>query len=127
MGALAQTPVGSPDEAGQIFVVGYNGSGTTMIAECLGRHQQVYWFPGETGLIPFFLDKGAERTDLGLGRSATQLLDQVGAESVRRWLPFAMIIRFAGVPPTLPSKMTGSSSGVIWVSLSVDPLGRWGA
>ena len=64
MGALPQTPVGSPDEAGQIFVVGYNGSGTTMIAECLGHHQQVYWFPGETGLIPFFLDKGAERTDL---------------------------------------------------------------
>lgn len=64
MGTLAQTPVDLPEEAGQIFVVGYNGSGTTMIAECLGRHHQVYWFPGETSLIPFFLGKGAGRTDL---------------------------------------------------------------
>lgn len=64
MGTTARTPAGSPNEAGQIFVIGYNGSGTTMIAECLGRHQQVYWFPGETSLIPFFLDQGAQRANL---------------------------------------------------------------
>lgn len=64
MGTTTQTTVGSASRTEQIFVVGYNGSGTTMVAECLGRHDAIYWFPGETSLIPFFLDQGDERTDL---------------------------------------------------------------
>ncbi len=49
---------------GPIFVIGFNGSGTTMLAEALGRHPAVYAFPGETRLIPHFLDEAARRGGL---------------------------------------------------------------
>lgn len=64
MRTLTQIPVGSPNKAKSIFVVGFNGSGTTMLSDCLGRHPDIYSFPGETGLIPFYLDKGAQHSDL---------------------------------------------------------------
>ena len=38
-----------------VFVVGMNGSGTSMLTECLGRHPDLYAFPGETRMIPHFI------------------------------------------------------------------------
>ena len=36
-----------------VFVVGMNGSGTTMLLDSLGRHPELYAFPRETRLIPY--------------------------------------------------------------------------
>ena len=43
-----------------VFVVGMNGSGTTMLLDNLGRHPELYAFPRETRLIPhlFAAQKG---------------------------------------------------------------------
>jgi hypothetical protein len=43
-----------------VFVVGMNGSGTTMLLDSLGRHPELYAFPRETRLIPhlFATQKG---------------------------------------------------------------------
>ena len=38
-----------------VFIVGMNGSGTTMLLDCLGRHSQLYGFPRETRLIPHLM------------------------------------------------------------------------
>ena len=35
-----------------VFVVGMNGSGTTMLLDCLGRHPDLYAFPRKRGLSP---------------------------------------------------------------------------
>src|SRR5215468_2354472 len=42
-------------DSGQVFVVGMNGSGTTMLLDCLGRHSSLYAFPRETRLIPYLI------------------------------------------------------------------------
>lgn len=38
---------------GPIFVVGMNGSGTTMLAESLGRHPEIYSMPQESKVLPY--------------------------------------------------------------------------
>ena len=46
-----------------IFVVGMNGSGTTMLLDNLGRHPDLYAFPRETRILPFLIGR-AEAMDL---------------------------------------------------------------
>lgn len=50
-----------------VFVVGMNGSGTTMLVDCLGRHPQLYAFRRETRVLPYIIeryrDPGALRRD----------------------------------------------------------------
>ena len=38
-----------------IFVVGMNGSGTSMLADCLGQHPGLFATPWETKLIPYLM------------------------------------------------------------------------
>jgi hypothetical protein len=47
-----------------VFVVGMNGSGTSMLTESLGRHPELYAFPGETRMIPYFIDIAPQFGDL---------------------------------------------------------------
>lgn len=37
----------------QIFIVGVNGSGTTMLADALGKHPELYMLPWETRVLPY--------------------------------------------------------------------------
>lgn len=41
----------------QIFIIGINGSGTTMLAEALGRHPELYMFPQETRVLPYLVHR----------------------------------------------------------------------
>lgn len=69
--------VSSP-ESRPVFVVGMNGSGTTMLSESLGRHSQLYMFPRESRVIPFFLSKIAEFGDLDALSNRRKLADEIG-------------------------------------------------
>lgn len=40
------------DSIEPVFIVGMNGSGTTMLLDCLGRHPLLYGFPRETRTLP---------------------------------------------------------------------------
>jgi len=46
----------------QIFVIGINGSGTTMLAEALGRHPELYMFPQETRVLPYLAQRYPDST-----------------------------------------------------------------
>lgn len=39
-----------------VFIVGMNGSGTTMLLDCLDHHSALYGFPRETRLIPHLIN-----------------------------------------------------------------------
>lgn len=47
-----------------IFVVGMNGSGTTMLLDNLGHHPELYAFPRETRLIPYLYGRRDRFGDL---------------------------------------------------------------
>ena len=40
-----------------VFIVGMNGSGTTMLADSLGKHPGLYMFPVEVRLLPYFIKR----------------------------------------------------------------------
>ena len=41
--------------ANPVFVVGMNGSGTTMLLDCLNNHPKLFGFRGETKIIPHYI------------------------------------------------------------------------
>jgi hypothetical protein len=47
-----------------VFVVGMNGSGTTMLVDSLGRHPELYGFPRETRVIPHLISTVGQLGDL---------------------------------------------------------------
>lgn len=49
---------------GPVFVVGMNGSGTTMLADCLGHHPELYMFPQETYVLPYYIKNQRQFGDL---------------------------------------------------------------
>lgn len=64
---------GTPHEAepvphrrpmGPVFVVGMNGSGSTMLAESLGRHPGLYVFENESWVLPWFIENAGRYGDL---------------------------------------------------------------
>jgi hypothetical protein len=40
---------------GPIFVLGMNGSGTTMLLDLLSKHSEIYGFRGETKVLPYLV------------------------------------------------------------------------
>jgi hypothetical protein len=64
-------------DAGPVFVVGMNGSGTTMLLDCLGRHPALYAFPQETRLIPYLMSRVAVFGDLSEDANFLRLWEEV--------------------------------------------------
>jgi hypothetical protein len=67
-----------------VFVVGMNGSGTTMLLDCLGRHPELYAFPKETRLIPYLMARLPAYGDLQVDANFQKLWDDVRALAVFR-------------------------------------------
>lgn len=49
---VSSWPIRDADQIEPVFIVGMNGSGTTMLLDCLGRHPGLYGFPRETRTLP---------------------------------------------------------------------------
>jgi Sulfotransferase family len=81
---------------GPVFVVGMNGSGTTMLLDCLGRHPQLYAFPEETRLIPYLMSKVDSFGDLRIDANFQALWDEVRSLGVFR-------LSNEGAPVPLPA------------------------
>jgi hypothetical protein len=65
------------EECEPVFVVGMNGSGTTMLLDCLGRHPSLYAFPKETRLIPYLMARQRVHGDLAVDANFKALWDEV--------------------------------------------------
>lgn len=61
-----------------IFVVGMNGSGTTMLADSLGKHPTLYMFPLESKVLPFFIAELDRFGDLTSPANRRRLADEIG-------------------------------------------------
>ena len=70
--------------SGPVFVVGMNGSGTTMLLDCLGRHPNLYAFPRETRLIPYLMSRVKTFGDLQIEANYRRLWDEVREVTVFR-------------------------------------------
>lgn len=85
-----------------VFIVGMNGSGTTMLLDCLSHHSALYGFPRETRLIPHLMSIA--------GRYAP-LDDPDNFKRLWRYTTHLAPFRLAngGVPMPLPSNWESST------------------
>ena len=68
-----------------VFVVGMNGSGTTMLLDNLGRHSELYAFPRETRLIPHLIASLHRFGDLEQDSNYRKLWEEVLGMTVFRY------------------------------------------
>jgi hypothetical protein len=78
-----------------VFIVGMNGSGTTMLADSLGKHPEIYVFRGETRLLPYLIAKVEKFGDLNIDKNFMALWDSVRKIPNLRWAN-------GGITPPLP-------------------------
>lgn len=64
---------------GHVFIVGMNGSGTTMLANRPGRHPALYMFRLEARVLPYFLHRVDRYGDLNRLDARRRLADDIGA------------------------------------------------
>ncbi len=62
-------------QQGPIFIVGMNGSGTTMLADCLENSPALYAFPRETRMVPWLIERLDDFGDLKVTKNLQRLLD----------------------------------------------------
>ena len=55
---------GAGETGNPVFIVGMNGSGTTMLLDCLNNHPDLYGFKRETKIIPHFIRSAEKYGDL---------------------------------------------------------------
>ena len=61
-----------------LFIVGMNGSGTTMLADSLRRHPQLYVLPIESKVLPYFIATRGRFGDLASAANRRRLVDEMG-------------------------------------------------
>jgi hypothetical protein len=61
-----------------VFIVGMNGSGTTMLADSLRRHPDLYVLSKESKVLPYFISALEEFGDLSLPENRRRLADEIG-------------------------------------------------
>ena len=117
----------SKDDAtpGPLFVVGMNGSGTTMMLNHLGQHPDLYAFPGETSVLPYYLQNQSKYGDLQNDSNFRRLWDDL-----RSSYPFRL--RNARKPIDLPEdwlEIPRSAAGIfdriIRIFASKEGKTRW--
>jgi len=70
------------ETAGQIFVVGMNGSGTGVLVKSLNQHPNLYAFPGETKILPYYLQNLNKFGDLNKDDNFRKLWDKIRKDFV---------------------------------------------
>ncbi len=61
-----------------IFIVGMNGSGTTMLADSLRKHPGLYVLPLESKVLPYFISDRERFGDLSSLKNRRRLADEIG-------------------------------------------------
>ena len=77
----------------QIFIIGMNGSGTTMLLDHLSNHSQIFGFPAETKSLPYFLKHESDYGDLRRPANLTRLWHQMKKSIGDRASPSVTVLR----------------------------------
>jgi hypothetical protein len=108
---------------GSVFVVGVNGSGTTMLADALGRHPALYMLPQESKVLPYFahrypdavLTDAAQRARLARELATTRAFYRTnGSRPVDLGLAENLPPNLAGIVDRLYRHFASSSGKVRW-------------
>jgi hypothetical protein len=79
-----------------VFIVGMNGSGTTMLLDCLDSHPELYGFPRETKILPYYIRGLSKYGNLDKDKNFLRLYNDLRKE-------FVFWIVNKGETPPLPA------------------------
>lgn len=65
------------ENKGPVFIVGMNGSGTTMLLDCLDNHPDLYGFRRETKILPYFIAAQHKYGDLSCDENFLRLWNDI--------------------------------------------------
>jgi hypothetical protein len=110
----SKSPPGSPEPpAGPVFIVGMNGSGTTMLADSLGKHPGLYVFPHEVRLLPYLIMKAQESGACATLAQRRAVADELGSAKpiwhANRWQDLRVsdeTLARAGIAETIDAVFT---------------------
>ena len=94
-------------ESDPVFIVGMNGSGTTMLLDHLGRHPNLYGFRLETYVLPGYLRDSDKYGDLAKDANFRRLWDDMRRE-------FAFVKVNKRQPLDLPQRLVRNSAYRRW-------------
>jgi hypothetical protein len=107
-----------------VFVVGVNGSGTTMLSDALGRHAALYMLPMESRVLPYFAQRYPDAL-LHEARVRRALADELGASRAYRHANGKQPLVLADAESLAPSFQ--SVAGAVYSTLaSAQGKSRWG-
>lgn len=115
-----ESPAGAVP-ATQVFVVGMNGSGTTMLLDHLGNHSSIFGFPDETKSLPYFILNGSKYGDLAdercfrrLREDMARAIGKAGPDAARQ-LDWSTVERSAaGVFDAIMNRLAESRGKRVW-------------
>ncbi len=84
MDGLRQDRVG--EQPAPVFIVGMNGSGTTMMLDCLNNHPEFYGLPIETKVLPMFFQRLDRYGDLTVDENYLRLWNDLRNMVFFRWV-----------------------------------------
>jgi hypothetical protein len=70
---------------GPVFIVGMNGSGTTMLHQHLGQHPELFAFPQESYVLPHFIKASARYGDLADDSNFRKLWQDMASSFIFRF------------------------------------------
>src|SRR5688572_4070232 len=99
-------PIVTSAPPAQVFIVGMNGSGTTMLLDHLSNHSLIFGFPNETRSIPYFISHQSDYGDLTVDDNFMRLW-----RDVRQSLVGQPKLRPESIP--VPDKSARTAAGII--------------
>jgi hypothetical protein len=107
--------------AARVFVVGMNGSGTTMLLDHLGNHSSIFGFPDETKSLPYFILNsrryGNLADELNFRRLRDEVVNAIGKAGIDAalQLDWSTVDRSAaGVFDAIMKKLAKSHGKRVW-------------
>ena len=108
-----------------VFVVGMNGSGTTMLLDCLDNHPDLFGFRRETKIIPYFIQSAGKYGDLSDDKNFRKMWDDFRSISFFKYVNNGKIVPL----PKSWKDAPRSAAGIIDCTLSYfaekDGKHRW--
>ena len=108
-----------------IFIVGMNGSGTTMLLDCLNNHPDIYGFRRETKIIPYFIQSAGKYGDLSNDENFRNMWDEFRSISLFKYVNNGNKVPFPEDWRDAPRSVAGVIDGTLAYFAEKDGKSRW--
>lgn len=108
-----------------IFIVGMNGSGTTMLLDSLNNHPDIYGFRRETKIIPYFIRSAGKYGDLTKDENFLRMWEDFRSISFFKYVNNGKKVPLPGNWRDAPRSVAGVIDGTLSYFSEKDGKSRW--